>query len=162
MGIITDSGRAAIAEAVKAQPLYLAWGSGGEHWGDERVPEDEGTTALANEVGRKALFRSLFVYPDDAGELSVSEDARYAISTVPTKYLYAEFQFDFSDGAWEKIREVGIFMGGRMVDSLPPGQSYFTPAEVADPGTLLMLQHRETVLERPKSERCLMAFVLAF
>ena len=162
MGIITDSGRAAVALAVKEQPLYLAWGTGGEGWDNERPAEDEQSTGLVAEVGRKALFRSLFVLPDEQGEISISEESRYAVSVEPTKYLYVEFEFDFKDGAGETIREVGVFMGGEIVSGLPPAQSYFVPSEVLDPGTLLMLEHRETALQRTRSERCLIAYVIPF
>ena len=162
MGIITDSGRSAVAQAVKDQRLYMAWGNGDENWDEAKSPEDELSIRLVNEVGRKTLFRSLFVYPDDAGELVISEESRYAISTSPTKYLYLEFDFDFRDGAGESIREIGIFMGGKIKEGLPPGQSYFTPADVIDPGTLLMLEHREKVLERTTSERCFIAYVIPF
>lgn len=162
MGIITNSGRAAAAKAVKEQTLYLAWGTGGSDWSAEAPPEDELSTGLRNEVGRKALFRSLFVHPDDDGEITISEHGRYAVSTEPTPYLFLEFEFDFRDGAGETIRELGIFMGGKIKDGLPPGQSYFIPAEVEEPGTLFMLEHRETALERTTSERCHIAYVIPF
>lgn len=162
MGIITDSGRAAVAEAISLRPLFLAWGTGESNWETNRPAEDELKTALVNEVGRKALFRSLFVYPDDEGELVVSEESRYAISATPTKYLYVEFEFDFRDGAGESIREIGVFMGGKLKTGLPPGQSYFTPDQIVDPGTLLMLEHREKTLERTTSERCSLGYVIPF
>lgn len=162
MGIITDSGRAFVARAIKEQPLYLAWGSGSPDWGGDRPPEDERSVALSCEIGRKALFRSLFVFPADDGEICVSEESRYAVSSEPTKYLYAEFDFDFKDGAGETIREIGIFIGGKMVDGLPPAQTYFVPSEVIDPGTMLMIEHRETELRRMRSERCIVAYVIPF
>lgn len=162
MGIMTDSGAAAVAKAIRDQSIYLAWGTGGEEWDGETPQEDERRTTLANEVGRKALFRSLFVYPDDDGEITVSEHGRFAVSVDPTPHLCLEFEFDFQDGSGENIREYGIFIGGRMKDGLPPGQSYFTPAEVEDPGTLIMLEHDETPLERTKSRMCTVKYILTF
>nr|DAM52248.1 MAG TPA: baseplate protein [Caudoviricetes sp.] len=34
MAILTDSGRAAVANSIKAQPIHLAWGSGSVDWDD--------------------------------------------------------------------------------------------------------------------------------
>lgn len=159
---MTDSGAAAVAKAIREQPIHLAWGTGGANWENETPPEDERSVALSNEVGRKALFRSLFVYPDDDGEITVSQHGRFSVSVDPTPHLYLEFEFDFHDGAGKNIREYGIFIGGRTKEGLPPGQSYFTPAEVENPGTLIMLEHDATPLERTTSRMCTVAYVLTF
>lgn len=162
MGIITDSGAAAVAKAIRDQSIHLAWGTGGEEWTGNTPQEDERRLTLTNEVGRKALLRSLFVLPADDGEITVSEHGRFAISVVPTPHLYVEFVFDFQDGSGENIREYGIFIGSRVKAGLPPGQSYFTPAEIEDPGTLIMLEHDETPLERAKSRMCTVAYIITF
>ena len=37
MAILTQSGRAAMAASIKAQPIHLAWGNGREDWEDDRA-----------------------------------------------------------------------------------------------------------------------------
>jgi hypothetical protein len=151
MSILTNAGRAALAKGIREQSIFLAWGTGGAEWGETPPPEDIGAEALVNEIGRKALWRSLYVLPDEEGELLLPS-GRYAVSAAPTRFLYLQFLFDFTDGAGSTIREMGVFVGGSVVEGLPPGQTYFTPTEVANPGALLMLMHREPIV-RVASER---------
>ena len=46
MAILTNSGRVAMAQSVKAQPIHLAWGSGSAAWDTTPVPESITATAL--------------------------------------------------------------------------------------------------------------------
>lgn len=162
MAIMMNSGRAALAKAVSAQRIFLAWGTGSQEWDDERPIVDKNDARLFNEVGRKALFRCLFVYPDDEGTIHTDETCRYSVSTEPTRHLCVEFKFDFKDGAGKTIRETGVFIGGETAEGLPPGQSYFTPDQVKDAGTLLMLDHLEKKIERPSAQPCSFTYVLHF
>lgn len=159
MSVLVDSGRAVLAQAIKEQSgIYLAWGTGSEDWGDAPPPEDIGATALTNEVGRKALWRSLYVFPSAEGEIILPE-GRYSVSTTPTRHLYLQFLFDFADGVGSTIREFGVFVGTQLQNGLPPGQTYFVPTEVADPGTLLLIKHRAPII-RSASERHVAEFAL--
>lgn len=159
MSVLTDSGRAALARALKEQTLYLAWGGGNESWGNEPPPPDPEKTALINELGRKALFTSLYVMPDEEGGIVLST-GRYRVSETPTPHLYLKFLFDYEDGVGSSIRELGIFAGGKIEEGLPPGQTYYVPGEVEEPGILLLYETREPLL-RKASERNEFEYVIS-
>lgn len=139
MGILTESGRIALAEAVSAQTMHMAWGLGDGEW---TTPPDESgvATTLINEVGRRAVTSVQFVSPDEAGEI-VMPGGNYMASIIPTNYLHITALFDFADAGSLVIREAGLFIGTQTDAGLPPGQKYFVPAEVTDPGRLLHLEN---------------------
>ena len=146
MAILTTSGRTAMAVAIAAQPLHLAWGSGDPAWDDALIPEPIDATALVQEVGRRAVTLVQFCQPDPDGELIVPS-GRFAISAEPTQHLYLRFNFDFADAAAGLIREAGVFLGSVVQSGLPEGQRYFAPADLASPGTLLALERRDRAIK---------------
>jgi hypothetical protein len=146
MAILTTSGRTAMAQAVAAQPLHLAWGSGDAAWDAQpggKVPETIARTALLAEVGRRGGPALQYVISDVAGAISLPS-GRWTVVNYPTNNLYMRFAYDFEDGATSLIRELGIFVGTVIkpaVLTATPGKLYFTPTEILTPGTLLALQH---------------------
>lgn len=160
MAILTNSGRAAVAAAVKSQTIHMAWGSGDAAWDDTPVPEPAEATALVNELGRRRITQALFCLPDPQGELVVPS-GRFTVSEAPTKYLYMRFSFDFSDAPASTIREVGIFTGTVVKDTVPAGQDYVVPSEVEHPGQMLALE-RIPKMERSASVRQQFEFVIQF
>lgn len=227
MAILTTSGRAALAAAVKDQPLYLALGEGEPHWDVEREQTEtvggDGTidlgytnvsdftlmnsaqtltytldtdysldagagvitsltipagtevfarftpehpseptdhAALMSEVGRRLVEETHFVIPDDGGEISVPT-GRYIISTEESRHLFVRVRFDFEDASTVTVREQGLFVAGATDPALPSGQRYFTPAQVTDPGTLLLLQYSVPIVRQP-STRETFEFVITF
>lgn len=158
MAILTTSGRTAMAIAIAAQPLHLAWGSGDAAWDATPVPEPVGATALVQEIGRRTASLIQYCTPDAQGELVVPA-GRYAISASPTQHLYLRFNFDFTDASASLIREAGVFLGTVLQSGLPEGQRYFAPADIASPGTLLALE-RFPKITRSASVRQSFEFVL--
>lgn len=140
MAILTNSGRAAIAAALASRPLHLAWGTGGVGWPEDPPPESATATTLTNEIGRRTVHQVAFCTPDENGSIVVP-NGRYAPSATPTNHLYLVFKFDFTDAPAEVIREIGVFTESVMQAGLPPGQMYFTPANVSQVGVLLHLEH---------------------
>jgi hypothetical protein len=133
MAILTQSGRAALAQAVKNQTMHVAWGTGAESWDSGPIPEDTTQTALLNEIGRRVVKEVSFCEPDDEGELEAS-NGRFTISETPTRNLFVRVRYDFSDGQGYTIRELGLFVDGETAEDLPPGQEYFLPEQVVSPG----------------------------
>lgn len=171
LATLTKTGRAAIASAIANEKLYLAWGTGNDVWDDAGavLPSLINATGLVAEVGRRIVSSVGFVTPDDAGGIVIPvsqgasgevQEARYKPSTTPTPYLYVLTNFDFADAANAVIREMGIFMGGSPVEGLPPGQRYFLPAEIANPGLLLATQIIIPSINRSPSVRQSVEFVL--
>jgi hypothetical protein len=163
MAILTTSGRTAIAQAIAAQPIHFAWGSGDVAWDASHVAEDLAATGLAHEIGRRVATQVLYVNPDDAGDIIVpvfndasgnSISKRFSLSGVPTPNLYMQFNFDFSDAPVSIVREVAIFISTETDPSLPIGQKYFTPAQLVSPGTMLALENlMENIVRSPNSRQ---------
>lgn len=144
MSILTKSGRAAIAKAIKDQALHLAWGTGNGSW---TTPPSESinATALLNEVGRRIATSVDYVVPDAAGAIEVAGVGKLTISATPTNQLFVRTAFDYADGGTATIREIGLFMGCTTNPALPIGQRYFLPADIVTPGILLQLENRAPV-----------------
>lgn len=171
LATLTKTGRAAIAAAISNEKLYLAWGSGNPSWDEPGavLPSLINATGLVAEVGRRIVSSVGFVTPDDAGGIVIPvsqgangevQEARYRTSSTPTPYLYVLTNFDFADAANAVIREMGIFMGGSPIEGLPPGQRYFLPAEIANPGLLMAAQIILPSINRSPSVRQSVEFVL--
>jgi hypothetical protein len=148
MAILTQSGRAAMAAAIAALPIHLAWGTGDPAWDSDPQPESTLDTALINEIGRRTLTLWQFVTPDENGAITVNDVDDPAIQqsfapspgNAPTNHLYLLFNFDFNDAPAATIREIGVFVSTVTNPELPPGTRYFTPDQIDDPGILLALE----------------------
>lgn len=230
MAILTASGRAALAAAIKQQTLHLALGEGDPLWdttkaistpfdakgvitlgvthladirvtslddqtaylldvdysahardgvirrlpgstipegGDvtvhfkiEHPPESIGQTALLREVGRRVVDEVHFVIADPEGEIVVPT-GRYRLSVDPTNHLFIRVRFDFEDAATSVVREQGLFVSTQTDPALPIGQKFFIPAQVTDPGILLVLQNSVPIVRQP-STRETFEFVVTF
>lgn len=230
MAILTTSGRAALAAAIKEQTLHLALGEGDplwdttkevsavfnnadpinlghQHLADIRVtspdgqtvyvldadysanaregvirrlpasaipqggsvkvsfkishpPESIGQTALLREVGRRVVDEVHFVAADPEGEIVVPT-GRYRISSNPTNHMFVRVRFDFEDASTSTIREQGLFVGTQTDPALPLGQKFFIPAQITDPGILLVLQNSVPIVRQP-STRETFEFVVTF
>lgn len=161
MAILTQSGRAALAAAIKAQTLHLAIGSGDPAWDTtSRPPEPVNATALLAEIGRRTVDEVHFVTPNSQGEIVVPT-GRFNISATPTNHLFIRCRFDFEDAATSVVREQGLFVGTQVAAGLPAGLRYFTPAQIADPGILLVLQYSVPIV-RQSSTRETFEFVTTF
>lgn len=160
MAILTNSGRIAMAMSVKSQPIHMAWGSGDAAWDTTPTPESIDSTALLNEIGRRAATYVQYCVPDEAGEIIVPT-GRFRESLAPSKHLYMRFAFDFTDAPSSVIRELAVFVGTLVAGGLPPGQMYFEPAQVTNPGTLLVIEHIEK-FQRSASVRQTFEFVVTF
>lgn len=149
-GLITrlDTGQIAPGASVR---LEIAYG---------RPTENVAATALLDEVCRRTVDEVYFVEPDPNGEIALAT-GRYRVSQAPTQHLFLRTKFDFGDAAGSTIREQAVFVGTQVQAGLPPGQRLFTPAEIASPGTLLLLEHAPPIL-RQASTRETFEFVLTF
>lgn len=160
MAILTNSGRIAMAESIMARPLHLAWGSGDPNWDATPVPVQVTDSDLVDEVGRRLVSQVRYCEPDANGEIIVPT-GRFREVPHPTRHLYMRFNFDFFDAPTATIREVAVFVGTKTDPSLPPGQAYFEPSQVKEPGTLLVIE-RTPKFERSASVRQSFEFVVTF
>ena len=160
MAILTTSGRAALAAAVKQQALHLAIGEGDEAWGNQPPSESTAQTALLREVGRRVVDEVYFVKPAADGEIVVPT-GRFSISSEPTNNLFIRVRFDFEDAATSTIREQALFVGTLTNPDLPLGQKYFSPSDLVDAGILLVLENSVPIVRQP-STRETFEFVVTF
>jgi hypothetical protein len=169
---ITMQGRIFMAEAIRAKPLHIGWGSGDPAWDDmedEDLPGLVEASALVNELGRRAPASVGFVLPDEEGGIviPIGQDGqgniiyqRYAHASEPTAYLYIRCNFDNADASNSLIREMGLFGGTVVKEGLPPGQQYFTPDQIEDPGRLFASEIIRPYFLRSPSVRESYEFVL--
>lgn len=168
---LTHTGRAALVKAVAARPLTLAWGTGDPAWDEDgaELPSLVYADALTHEIGRRMPSFVGFCLPDEGGEIIVAkgrrpdgtvEKARYRRVEEPTPYLYVRVDYDFEEGGMSTIREVGLFMDAVAKEGLPPGQRYFLPEEIEEPGLLLAAQIFKPAVPRSPSIQQGINFVL--
>ncbi|GHM58793.1 MAG: hypothetical protein sL5_09090 [Candidatus Mesenet longicola] len=122
--------------------------------------EQINSTKLINEVGRRTADEVIFCSGDDEGEL-ITPTGRFKPSNVPTGSLYLKFTFDFTDAANQVIRELGVMVGTKVKEELPPGQRYFEPQDIIDQGILLVLEHTVPLI-RTVATRETFSFVVTF
>ena len=160
MAILTNSGRIAMAMSIKDQLIHLAWGSGSAGWDTVPVPESLDATELLNEVGRRKATYVNYCEPDEDGEIVVPT-GQFTESIDPTNHLYMRFGFDYTDAPVAAIRELAVMVGSITDPGLPGGQMYFEPADIDDPGMLLVIEHI-TKFDRSPSVRQTFEFVVTF
>lgn len=158
MAILTNSGRAALAAAIMAKPIHMAWGSGNAAWDSVPVPVTTLATALENEIGRRTATQVKYCTPQAGGELIVPT-GEFTESPTPTKYFYMRFNFDFVDAPTSSIREVAVFSDTQLVAGLPVGQRYFPPSSVQSAGILMVIE-RISKFDRLPSIRQSFEFVI--
>ncbi|MDG7056568.1 MAG: hypothetical protein LKM43_00200 [Wolbachia endosymbiont of Penenirmus auritus] len=123
-------------------------------------PEPITSEKLFNELGRRVADEVLFCSGDENGEL-ITPSGRFKPSNVPTNNLFLTFTFDFTDAANQVIRELGVMVGTKLKKNLPPGQRYFEPKDVENPGILLVLEHTVPLI-RTAATRETFSFVVTF
>lgn len=161
MATLTTDGRAGLAAAVKARQIFLGLGAGNASWDDDGTPpESIGSSALASAVGYRKTTQANFVLPAAQGAI-VLPNGRYDISEEQTNYLYLRFTLDFVDASTSTIRETGIFLDTVTNSGLPVGQMFFAPNEIADPGTLYLIEHVPAIIRTPATRETF-EFVLTF
>ena len=128
-----------------------------------------GYTALVNELGRRLPAVVGYVTPDDTGSIiiPIGQDgqgnvryARYTQVDGPSAWLYVRCNFDNADASNADIREMAIFGGTLVKPDLPPGQQYFTPGQIDDPGFMVVMEIVRPSFNRSPSVRESYEFVL--
>lgn len=158
MAILVETGRAAVAASIKAQPIHLAWGTGLVAWDGQKPAEQTSADHLEVELGRRIVTYSSFVEPDTNGQVIVSQ-GRFAETQKASKYLYLRFQFDFADAQQATIRELGIFVG-TTPNAGVTGLDYMNKGEYSG-GQLLVLEYIDKLV-RSSSIRQQFEFVIQF
>ncbi len=123
-------------------------------------PEPINSIKLLNELGRRTADEVLFCTGDENGEL-VTPSGRFMPSNVPTNNLYLKCTFDFTNAANQVIREIGVMVGTKVKEGLPPGQRYFEPQDIENFGILLILEHTVPLI-RTAATRETFSFVVTF
>jgi len=159
MAILTTIGRAAWAAVIKARPLHLAWGAGDAAWDTVLVPPELGDTALVAELGRASVTATGYAVADEAGAIA-TPTGNYRLVEEPTNNLYLRFDFGYAAASDAIIREVGLFINTTVMTGLPAGQTYFVPAELEEPGTLIAVERFALPLVRSPLTRQQFEFVL--
>ncbi|MDA1840337.1 hypothetical protein PDJ96_27040, partial [Bacillus cereus group sp. BY17LC] len=119
MAVLQQAGRIALAKAVAAQTIHIAWGRGLPAWDAAPEPEPITANALVDEIGRRLVTEVRFARPDDNGEIELPSGARYSVSDTPTTFVYLRAAFGFDDAKGEDVREMGVFFGTQVATDVP-------------------------------------------
>ena len=160
MAILVTSGRTAIADTIRDSTIFMGWGSGLAAWDTNFVIEQTSKTQLVTPVGFRRLTESAFCTPDPNGTIVVPTGS-FIVSQTPTNHLYLRFTFDFEDSPTAQIRESAVFLGTVTQAGLPLGQNYFSPAQVTNPGTMLVAENVPRINRTPATRETF-EFVVTF
>ncbi len=161
MAVLQQAGRIALAKAVAAQTIHIAWGRGLPAWDAAPEPEPITANALVDEIGRRLVTEVRFARPDDNGEIELPSGARYSVSDTPTTFVYLRAAFGFDDAKGEDVREMGVFFGTQVATDVPPGQRWVLASQLTDKGELYTLERRPRIL-RSGSVRQVEEIILPF
>lgn len=161
MAVLQNDGRIALASAVAAQTIHIAWGRGLSAWDAAPVPEPTTASALVDEIGRRLVTEVAFVLPDVNGEIELPSGDRFTPSLTPTPWLHLRCTYAFADAAGQTVREMGVFFGTELAGTVPVGQRYVVPADITAPGKLYTLERR-TAQIRSGSVRQVEEIILPF
>lgn len=139
MSVFVSSASTAVAQAIKSAGVWVAWGNGATSWDTTPVSPPVSATGLVAEIGRRRASLIDFVTPNASGSIVVPQGT-FAVSPTPTSSLYIRANFTNTDAVGQAIRESGVFIGTTTVAGLPVGKDYFAPADLASPGTLMLLE----------------------
>lgn len=120
--------------------------------------ESLSSTGLLDEIGRRVIDEVSFCQADPDGFV-VTPTGRFSKTDTPTNQLYFHCTFDFEDASDQTIRELGLFIGTEISDTCPPGQRYFLPSDLKDPGILLVLENTVPLI-RTAATREAFSFVI--
>jgi len=159
--ILTLAGRVAIAEAIKnSAATHMAWGNGDPSWGTSPPAPGTTATALLAEVARRQATEVSFCAANAGGAIVVP-NGTFSISATPTQNLYFKFFFEFGDAVGQTIREQAVFVNTVRNTGVSGSLAYLTPAQISDPGRMIVLQHSSPIL-REVTTRQLFEFVVTF
>lgn len=159
---LQEQGRIALAKAVAAMTIHIAYGRGRPEWDDQGTPPAGSyQTALVDEIGRRLVTEKVFVARDPQGSIETPDGTRYSVSQAPTRYLLIRTTFAYGEAVDQPIREMGVFMGTEINADVPPGQYYVEPGQLAKPGELYTLERRNAVV-RPANKRDMEEIILPF
>ena len=151
---LQESGRLFLAKAVANSTVHIALANGDPARDSQSLAQiiaetPSNANGVQSEIGRR-LASATYVKPDPAGTIKVFDrldkvDKLYSISPTPTTHLWVRANFANSDGQGEQLRELAVFAGGTTDPALPPGQQWFTAAQVVTPGDCYELERIERV-----------------
>lgn len=161
MATLTTSGRAGLAASVAAREIYLGLGAGSASWDADGTPaETISSASLLAPLGYRKAAQVSFVTPDAQGSISLPS-GRYNVSATQTNHLYLRFTLDFEDISSSTIRETAVMLDTEVNSGLPAGQMFYTAAQIADQGTLYLIEHVPAIIRTPATRETF-EFVLTF
>ncbi|EIW6162705.1 hypothetical protein MF451_003702 [Salmonella enterica subsp. enterica serovar Saintpaul] len=162
MAILVQDGRIAVAHAIQAQDIYLAWGRGQATWDSATNPPDPQTTihGLVDEIGRRKANQVQYCERVNSGGSIFVGQNQFNVTTTETNFLYIRVAFDYPDAAGEPIRELGVFVGAVLKPTADPTK-YLLPTDFSDVGRLLVAENIQK-LQRSADVRQQFEFVIQF
>lgn len=114
------------------------------------VPQPDLTTqALVTETGRVPVTSIQHVIPfeeaDATANFVIVDSRKYALVEGPGRALLYTAHLSASDAVGPPIREYALFSRCTTDPALPPGATFYTPADIVEPGVLVVSRFRTPV-----------------
>ena len=161
MATLTDSGRAALASSLLDEDLFVGLGAGLEIWDNPETFEAE--TRAVSDITNALCFIKIndkqFVKESETGSIILPQ-GRFEISHSPTPNLYLKAALNFTEMPTATIREVAVFKDTELAESVLPGQTFYTTADVTNNGQLIFIDRQTTPINRSAGRRETFEFVI--
>lgn len=161
MATLTDSGRAALAEALKGENLYLGLSSGKVTWdsADTFEAETRALTDITNAICFVKITDKQFVSSNNQGSIILPQ-GRFEISNVATPNLYLKASLNFTEATTAVIREVAVFKDIVLNNTVTEGQTFFDTSHVTSHGQLVFIDRQTSPINRSAGRRETFEFVI--
>lgn len=102
--------------------------------------ETEDVSTLVHEVGRRKHSTRSYVIPDSNGMIQANGQ-RWTSVQYETKHICITFRFEGDEAIGIDISQIMLFINTEVDPALPPGQMYFIPSQIVDPGNAYMAEN---------------------
>lgn len=149
----TKAARIRMARLVKESgSVFLGLGAGQVGWGDNPPNTVPGATAMVAPLCYRKILVCEYAELDNVnGDIVMPNGDKYKITLTPTDTLYFRGVVELDEGAAFTYREMAVFFETTTQAGLPGGQLFFTPAQVTNPGTMVLIQNRTPVLRNAET-----------
>jgi hypothetical protein len=164
MFMVKEGHKALCKTLREREDWYLAIGDCGNEnpWELHEVPPvpDFETKDMLQERGRRRASTIAYVKEDPVGEIGWGSTF-WSITTENTMHLYLKFAFSPDEAVDATVRQIGIFLGTKVQDLIPPGQFFLQPQDIKEKGILFWLQNVEPRVFSPFQKET-MEYILTF
>ncbi|MET3292267.1 hypothetical protein EDM56_11965 [Brevibacillus fluminis] len=132
----------------------------------ETVPPVSYQSAMVETIGYKRSDQLTLVVPDSAGTIEQMNQNWRTVSieegkSLDARWVYVQGWLSYDEFALKTFRQTGVWAGLQPKDHVLPNQQVVYPADVVDPGYLLVLNNRSPIT-REANQKESIDFIIEF